>query len=196
MPGAAGFRRAGATAAALVATSLAAGCGGDERQGGQTTTTPPSPETTAGRESERCTNDQGGYSVRYPADWHVNSGEVTAACSLFDPEPFDVPEAQDVTGIAIQISREPVAFDRAAGKDLGMRSVETEEVRVDGRKAIRRTYESTGQALLPEGVRGYQYVVDLEGEALIAGTLDVGDLDFERNRRVLDRMMESLRLEK
>src|SRR5690606_21358777 len=38
-----------------------------------------------------CVNPREGYSVSYPAGWHVNPGDVLDPCSLFDPDPIDVP---------------------------------------------------------------------------------------------------------
>lgn len=108
-----------------------------------------------------------------------------------------VPERpRDVAGLAaISIRRGPVAFSRVTGDDPATRVVERADVEVAGRPAVRRVTESTGEGLLPEGRRSYEYLVDLDGETLIASTLDGGGRDFGANREQLDEMMRSLELQ-
>ena len=144
--------------------------------------------------TQRCDNAERGYTVRYPEGWHANRGDVSEACSFFHPEPFELPEQTEAPDVAVSISREPVPFDQVAGESPAIRISEREETEIDGRAAVSRVTEATGDGLLPAGVRGYQYLVDLDGETMILSTYDVGDLDFERNRDVLDRMAEALRL--
>ncbi|HYY75456.1 MAG TPA: hypothetical protein VE644_03945, partial [Gaiellaceae bacterium] len=81
------------------------------------------------------------------------------------------------------------------GEDPSRRVLAQEETRIDGRRAVRRVTESTGQALFPEGVRGLEYLVDLDGGTLVASTYDVGDLRFPRNRDVLATMVQTLRID-
>ncbi len=145
--------------------------------------------------AHHCDNAEAGFSVSFPGGWHTNPGDVTAPCSYFHPEEFELPEAQEVTGIAISIRREPVPFDRVTGEDLAIRVLESEETQIDGRRAVQRETESTGEALFPEGVRGSEVVVDLDGDTLIASTYDVDDLDYARNREVLDAMADTLSIE-
>ncbi len=196
---------------ALAALVVVAACGGDadtetvteteteiQTQTETAVVTETVPPETSPDEEERlaqsCENPEAGYAVRYPEGWHSNPGDVASPCSYFHPEPFEVPEATEALGMAISVSREPVAFNRIAGGDRAIRVVSREETEVDGRRAIARETEATGDALLPAGVRGYQYLVDLDGETLVASTYDVEGLDFERNRSVLDRMAETLAL--
>ena len=189
--------------ALLLALALfaAAGCGDEGTDTGpsagtgtQTTAAPEPGEPTAG--TQRCTNEQDGYSVEFPADWQTNSDDPPT-CSFFDPEPIMVPERpRDVAGLAaISIRREPVAFSRVTGEDPATRVVERADAEVAGRPAVRRVTESTGEGLLPEGRRSYEYLVDLDGETLIASTLDGGGRDFAANRERLDEMMRSLELQ-
>lgn len=145
--------------------------------------------------TQRCKNADAAYSVRYPQGWHANAGDVSERCSFFHPEPFELPEATEAPDLAISIGREPVAFAQVAGDDPAIRVLEREETEVDGHSAVRRETEATGHGLLPAGVRGRQYLVDLGGETLILATYDVGDLEFERNRDVLDKMAETLEVD-
>lgn len=178
----------------------AAGCGDEEQadtapptRTSVATTTSPRGEQTAG--TTRCTNEHDGYSVEYPADWHTNSDDPPT-CEFFDPEPIELPEQpQDVAGLAaISVDREPVGFSRVTGQDPATRVIERAEVEIAGRPAVRRLVEATGQALLPEGRRSYQYLVKLDGDTLIATADGRDDRDFAANREILDEMMGSLEL--
>lgn len=184
----------------------AAGCGDAAQDAGQTTTTTvndtttttvddttttTTPTTTTAGATRNCTNPEAGYSVEYPSDWATNSGETTPRCSYFHPRPFEVPPATEVFDLAVAISVQPVALETVSeqyGPD------ELEETTIADRQAVRVESVSTGEALLPEGIESYLYAVDLDGETLVAVTYNVDDLDYEHNKDVLDRMMETLEL--
>lgn len=176
--------------ALLLAVTLLAGAGcadGDEQD------TPERGEQTA--DTRRCTNEQAGYSIAYPADWHTNPGDVAPTCSYFDPQPIELPELpQDVAGLAaISIRPEPVAFSRVTGEDPATRVLQRGELEIAGRPAVRRLTEATGEGLGPQGRRSYQYLLNLDGETLIA-TAAGGGRDFDANRELLDEMMRTLEL--
>jgi hypothetical protein len=159
---------------------------------------PPTPQDEEPPEAavRECTNEPDAYTVEYPQDWEINAGDTEPPCSYFDPDPIDLPEAQEAPlDIAVSIRREPANLDRVSGEDPTIEVLERETTEVDGRDAIHRLTESTGGGLRPEGIRAYQYLVDLAGETLIASTYDVDGEDFDANREVLDAMMESLRWE-
>jgi hypothetical protein len=140
-----------------------------------------------------CIDRTEGYAVRYPADWHVNTGDMLGPCALFDPAPIEVPVASELPlEIAIAIGFEPVPFETLAGEVLGRRILSREPTTVDGREAMRIEGESTGEGLHDRGIRSYQYVVDLGDTSMIAVTYDVGEPAFERKRQVLDAMMATL----
>lgn len=197
-----------ALASALAGILVAPGCGGEPETATVTetvtetvveaqtvTVTEMDGEGPGGADlAQQCENPDDAFSVRFPAGWHTNPGEVTSPCSYFHPEEFELPENAEVTGIAISIGREPVAFRQVTGEDPSRRVLEREETRIDGRRAVRRVTESTGEALFPEGVRGLEYLVDLDGETLIASSYDVGDLRFRRNRDVLAAMVQTLQI--
>lgn len=142
-----------------------------------------------------CGNEQAGYSLRYPAGWHSHQGEVVAPCSLFDPQPFEVPRNSEVPyEIAIHVGTETAPFETLAGEMVGRTVLQREETTVAGRSAARIETESTGEGLLDRGVRSYEYVVDLGDETLVAATYDLGTPSFEEKRRVLDAMISTLEL--
>lgn len=185
----------------LLAALVLAGCGADDE------VAPPGPppaeepvptEPTAPAEelAQRCENEEAGFAVAYPGHWHTNSGDVAPACSFFDPEPFEVPEATEAVGVAaIHVYRDPVAFDVVTGEVMGIEILAREEIEVAGRPAVRRETEATGEGLLDAGTRAVEYVVDLGGgETLFASSHDVHGAGFAERVEVLDRMMETLEL--
>lgn len=181
-----------AAAAALLLAASA--CGGNSEGEPETVTTETETEEASGGDelAERCENPDAGYAVRYPAGWHTNDGAVTAPCSFFHPDPFELPEASEPPPLAVSISREPIALADLAGESPATRVLASEEVEVAGRPALRRETESTGDGLLPAGVRSLEYLVDLDGETLVAATRSHGGLAFERNGEVLQEMMATL----
>jgi hypothetical protein len=189
---------------ALVAL-LAVGCGADDQEAEPGEPPPATEPVEPGepeeptepeepRETATCENEEAGYRVEYPADWHANEGDVAPPCSFFDPEPFDVPEATEFFGAAISVSRQPVSAEQIAGEGIAMRILESEEIEVAGRPAYRLETEQTGEGLLDAGVRSYLVVVDLNGESMLIATYDLPDHDYERSREVVDEMAESLEL--
>lgn len=153
-----------------------------------------SPEP-AGAGTVECYNRVVGYTVRYPADWHVNPGEVLPDCSVFDPEPIDLPVGSEIpTDLAIVITRERVPFDTVSAEGPFRDDLLRQPVQVAGRRALQVEGLSTGDGLYDRGLRSYQYFIDLGGATLVATTFDSGALDFERKRGVLDAMMQALTL--
>jgi hypothetical protein len=196
------------TAAAL----LLAGCGADDEPEAppeppaaepEPPEEPPEPEPPdepaeppdEPAETATCTNEEAGYSIEYPADWHVNEGDDAEPCSFFDPEPIDVPEATEFFGAAVLVSLEPVAAEEIVeGPDPTREVLEREETEIAGQRAFRMESESTGDGLLDAGIRYYQVVVVVDGESLIVSTYDLEEHDYDRNREVVDEMAESLEL--
>jgi hypothetical protein len=179
-------------------------CGGEEEADAPA---PPTPAETEPVDTETepvepepadtapCTNEEAGYTVEYPADWHTNEDDVVAACTFFDPDPIEVPEATEFFGAAVTISREPVAAEAVVeGPDPTREVLEREETEVAGQRAFRIESESTGDGLLDAGVRTYQIVVVVDGESLILSTYDLEEHDYERNREVVDEMAATLQL--
>lgn len=152
------------------------------------------PDTSVLGRTTECTNTDMRYRIEYPAAWQTNTGDVVSACSLFDPDSIRVPPYSELPyDIAVAVRREQVDFDTLTGPQLGSRELSREATTVAGRPAVRRELESTGEGLLPQGRRAYQYVIDLDGASLILATHDIGDLPYAEKRRVLDAMVGTLR---
>lgn len=146
--------------------------------------------------SKECVNADVGYAIRYPDDWHENTGEIVRPCSLFDPEPIDVPRNSELPiEIAVMIAFEPVSFTTLTGDELGRRVLSRERTTVAGRQAMKIQVESTGEGLYDRGIRSYQYFVDLGDTTMIATTYDAGRIPFERKRTILDAMLKTIRFQ-
>ena len=141
---------------------------------------------------QRCTNDRYGFTVTYPAGWHTNSGEVIPACSAFDPEPVQIPAQSEMPfGIAVVISAQDVAFDRAPEPQFE-RVLASERVTIAGRPAMRLEVESTGEGLADRGLRTTRYAIDLGGGRSLIATTNATDGSYEANKAVLAQMLDSL----
>ncbi|MGF1496529.1 MAG: S-layer homology domain-containing protein [Elainellaceae cyanobacterium] len=142
---------------------------------------------------QTCTNETIGYTIGYPAGWQTNPGQVIESCRVFDPQSITLPEQAESTDEAIHLRVDNVAFDRVTQGNISARELSRQTIEVDGYQAIATENESTGRGLLPEGMRFYQYAINLEGDrTFIATTYDVSDNQYERNKRVLDQMISSL----
>ncbi len=165
-----------------------------------TTTTTSADETTTTSQADgvvlaqSCTNREDGYGIQFPQGWSTNEGEVVPPCRYFHPQAFEVPEATEVFDLAITVRVDDVPFTRVTSEEdsLGERVLSREETTVAGHQAVRVEVQSTGDALLPEGVHSYRYHVDVDGGTLTATTHDVGDVGYEGNKDIVDQMMETL----
>lgn len=165
-----------------------------------TSTATPTERTTDGDATAgwvRCDNDADGFSVEHPPDWETNQGDVLPACSLFDPGDIEVERGTQIPfDIAATFRVEPVALDRIADGEPSEEELSHEGASVDGRDAVRREVESSGEALRPAGMRSTFWLVAVaDDETLIAGTHDVGELDYRNKQQTLDLMIESLELD-
>ncbi len=139
-----------------------------------------------------CVDRVEGYSVAYPARWQTNTGEVLGPCSIFHPDPFEIPRDSEMpVELAVTIGFENMPFAELTGEMPGRREISRERTTVDGRAAVRMVSESTGDGLHERDLRAYQYFVDLGDETMVATTYDAGEPTFERRRRILDAMMRS-----
>lgn len=181
--------------AAASSLLVLAGCGTTDA-GLPSASAPPSTSTetvdaVAAEETARC-DHPAGFSVGYPADWSVNSGEVVPRCSWFDGESFSVPEATDVRLAAITLSVRPADELVAEWPDETARTA----VEVGGRAAM-RVEQVAAPGFYPAGTPITTYVVDLgsqlpDGGVLVADTVGLPGFDHDRNVEVLDAMMASL----
>lgn len=134
------------------------------------------------------------FTIDYPAGWWTNSGDEAPPCRLFHPQ--EQPVQAESLHYAVQVFIDNVAFDRAVGDDdaeLG-ETLSREQTTVQGRRAAVIERRSSGEGLAPEGTLAYFYVVDLDGQILIIETHSSGDTDYERDKQLIDRMVDTLDL--
>lgn len=164
-------------------------------------TTAPSVEPA----SNECTNDEIGYTVRYPSDWWANAAVVPDApeltpidgCVVFADEPVElVPNSELPPGVVISagVTEPPAGIPTQSVELLGGRELE-----VAGRPATVSEIEWTEDvAFFSAGDRVYEYRIQLaSGQILLFSTrtnevIDAGA--YENNKAVLDAMMETLEL--
>ena len=170
---------------------------GEEPAGGDEADSEPTGDTDAGGQSDASVEDlefttceSDDITVDYPGSWNVHENADVPPCRVFHPQPIEdfVGESQHY---AARLYIDPVEFEDAAGSSGG-EELSRRETTVDGRDAVVIEAQSSGEAMLAEGERSYTYIVDLDGMILVGTTTSVGDTDYERDKQVLDRMMETL----
>lgn len=132
------------------------------------------------------------YTVGHPAAWNANDDDgLLGPCEVFHPEEFEVPERPRDLGLhyAAVMYIDDIDFDELLVADNPNEVLKERETTVDGRRAIVAEHRSTGRALTPEGESTYTWVIDLDGQILVAATTSVGETDYARDKRVLDRMV-------
>lgn len=180
---------------AAVAALLLASCGDEDEGAGGPATSSPTTATTVARGSvtltQTCEADR--YRVDYPSGWSTNSGEVVPRCRFFHPEPFTVPEATEVIDRAVIFDVESIPFSRMVESTGGPTEevLDRRELTVSGRQALRVETRST-DGLLPKGTPSLRYMIDLDDATLVATTYGIVGADHDRNRAVLDAMVDTL----
>lgn len=184
---------------------LIASCGDDDDSAAGTTTTSEAPTssdptttTTTGPTDgwERCENPEG-FSIEYPSDWATNDGTVTERCGLFDPDPFDVPDATDARVAAVSAYVDAVPFDDV--EDGLADDVTATTTAVDGQRALRT--EGPAGELYGDDVRRTAYIVDLPTpnddaeRTLFVDVVEADGVDYDAAVAVLDRMMTTIDLD-
>jgi hypothetical protein len=137
-----------------------------------------------------CETDR--YTVGYPEGWNTNRGqELLDACRIFHPGEIDEPERPRDRDLqyAVSLYIDQVGLDDVDPLEVQGEVLDQRETTVDGRPAVLVEYRSTGETLTPEGERSTTWTIDLDGEILVATTSSVGDTDYERDQRVLERMV-------
>ncbi len=137
-----------------------------------------------------CETDR--YTVGYPEEWQTSGEEgLLGPCEVFHPGEIDEPDQPRDRDLhyAVSMYIDEVEFDDLeSGGELN-EVLDEGETTVDGRDARVVEYRSSGSGLIPEGERSTTWTVDLDGEILVATTSSVGDTDYERDRRILERMI-------
>jgi hypothetical protein len=146
--------------------------------------------------SQRCTNDEHGYTVSYPEGWHTNDGSVLPPCSVFAPAPVEVPQNSELPfDMPVVIDMEPVEIEQLTRTSQFERVLSKTALTIGGRKAARVEVEATGEGLADRGMRSVRYVIDAGGgRALIAVTHRVND-SHERNAAILAQMIETVTIQ-
>lgn len=153
---------------------------------------PTSDATTDVSELTFATCEMEAFEIGYPGDWWTNPGDEAPPCRVFHPRPVEV-EGESLH-YAVQAYVDEVEFDRATQEDERSETLSRQETTVDGQDAIVSETRSTGETLAPEGTLRYAYVVDLDGRILVLSTHSVGETDYERDKDILDRMVETVEL--
>lgn len=145
---------------------------------------------------EHCENPVDGYRIAYPASWHANDGEVTAACTVFD---VAVPEIHANTVLplasAVLIMVEDRDLDETREvitEDPAMDVGGFEDTQIEGRAALRVDGTATGEAYLDEGIEVHRTYVAFEGRTLVAAANELGDVDLDARRELIVDMLASL----
>lgn len=136
---------------------LAGACGDDDDTAATTTTvedtTTTTEETTTttsdGALGQSCANEEDGYALRYPDDWHTNTGEVLPTCELFDVDPLEVEEGTEPNAPTI-VDVAEVSFDQAAEPSRGEEEQSRSETEIAGREAVRLVVVATEDAPMRE----------------------------------------------
>jgi hypothetical protein len=144
---------------------------------------------------QTCSNRAANYTVNYPTGWVSNAGDVLNSCQVFDPTSITLPERSSSFNEAIHLRIDSIPFEEVADTDDITETILTRrDTTVDGYEAIIEESESTGRALLPEGVRSYAYIINLgDGEIMVASTYDIANQQYTYNKKVLDQMVSTLR---
>lgn len=157
----------------------------------------PSPSPTgelAALEFTECEADR--FSVPAPASWDVNDDSgLLDACRVFHPEGVDLPEEPQGIGLqyAAYVGIDQAPFEDVLGADVQGELLDERETTVLDRDAVVREIRSDGVGLVPEGERSYSWTIDLgDGETLSVTTHSVGETDYDRDKAVVDRMVEDL----
>lgn len=135
------------------------------------------------------------FMIDYPTGWWTNSGDEAPPCRLFHPEEQRV-QAESLH-YAVRVFIDNVAFDRAPGQnddEAGPETRSREQTTIEGRRAVVIETRSTGEGLSPEGTLQYAYIIDLDGQIFIIETHSTGDTDYERDKQLIDRMVDTLEL--
>lgn len=158
-----------------------------------------SPTPSGFPDAQVCTNEELGFEVAYPSDWHTNEeiavefADPIPACTYFDEAPLEIaPNVGLPPSVGITFGRVPEPQQGPSGAEV----LQRDEATVDGQSATVTEVEfAEADVFIEAGQRDYWYEVQLpDGSVLMARTSSRGDDDYEAHKAVLDRMMESLTL--
>jgi hypothetical protein len=177
------FASRGSDLASADAVSAVAGAPTAGHDAGEVESAPPTTAT--------CTSSLG-YRLTYPVALVTLDSPADAACRFFDDRAFPAPSGRDLPSTQIRIYAANESYrslDRGLSNTDGLRR---SNVRVDGRRGF---VVEMRDVQTDDGDRGtlYAYVIDLDGEALVADAFEPFSDRFRATVRTLDEMMGSLR---
>ena len=144
----------------------------------------------------RCENPHDGYRIAHPADWHTNTGEVSAPCRVFDLEPPQV-EPRTVLPLASALlvtidDRDLVEVRDGLYDDPATDVHDVVETEIAGRDVLRVDGTATGEAYLDQGVEVHRSYVSFDDRTVTLSANDLGDPDLETRRAVIADMAATL----
>jgi hypothetical protein len=146
--------------------------------------------------TNQCANEDIGYTIGYPADWHANTNTVVGPCIAFSIGPVVVPPATDFIA-PIMIGRNPHSLEEAIGHLTPMfyTVLWQQETQILGRDAVRVETRTTGEGLLDAGVDQYAYYIRLDEESTLTLTVtEARPLDYISTKVILDAMIGTLEI--
>jgi hypothetical protein len=146
-------------------------------------------------EYDTCTNTVSGYSIDFPEDWTISTGED--ACRWADQETFVVAPGTEGPSTAVMIFASPDEFDKVVSgtfDELFYRTILREDTTIAGRKAVRFDVVATGEGLGPESTPSYGYVIENYGKGFVVSTEQLpGDTGYEEDKKALDEIVKTLK---
>ena len=175
---------------------MLAACQGDTPETSESPDAPASTPTDSSEvEYDTCTNTISGYSIDYPENWTISTGEN--ACRWADPETFVVAPGTEGPSTAIKVFDSPDAFDMVVNgtfDDLFYRTNLREDMTINEHRAVRFEVVATGEGLGPDGSPSYGYVIDNEGKGFVVSTEQLpGDTGYEEDKKALDEAVKTLK---
>jgi hypothetical protein len=148
------------------------------------------------RDTSICVNPTYGFALAYPRGWHTDPAVPDGACFFFDPKPFQVPEASDFGGTALEVQvaqQDPELLVQAMLNPRFTTSRKRDSAIAAGRRVSRVEFVTNGEGLQDAGTRVYAYVVDRDDlPPLVIQTSAAPGKRLQRD--VVDEAAQSLRL--
>jgi hypothetical protein len=189
-------------AACLLGLLAVAGCGSAPEP--ESAGTPSGPavesvpaETTFATDWTECMNDAEGYAISYPSSWHTATLAPEDECAFFDPEPFEIVEGSEfpLTALEARWVEGASSLGTAAKEFTDPMFVRTISFDVYGegqRSGLKIETEATGEGLLDEGRRTYQYLVAADDRVFVVKTTESDTIDYDEAKLVVDEAVGTL----
>lgn len=203
------FSETGEGSPSVVATASPTATADPEPTPTTTPTVEPTPATTveptpasAFADTDRCTNEEHGWTVTFPESWWTNtafthsSDEDVPACWMFSADEFDATDArnpnQPASGAEVHLQLVPPPGIVGVSGEIASE----DDVAVDGFEARRVEWRGTeSDTTMGEDDRLLQYVVELPDDVEFMAFADsTRTSDYDHAVEVLDGMMERIEL--